>query len=122
MRSQAIPFFGLTLLLAACASGSGSGEGESRRDPDLITAEELSTLGPGDTAHDAIRRLRTNWLTGRGGRTRRVFVDSNERGGIGVLQTYRVNAIRELRLISSLDATRQWGAGFPSGVIQIITR
>ena len=122
MRSLAIPIFGLTLLVVACASGSGSQEAQPRRDPNVITAEELSALGPADTAHDAIRRLRSNWLTGRGGRNRRVFVDNTEMGGIGVLQSYRLSAVTELRLISAPDATRLWGTGFPSGVIQILTR
>ena len=55
--------FGLATALAACASGGGSGG--PRRDPNLITAEELAeytTL----SALDVIRRLRPRWLQSRG--------------------------------------------------------
>ena len=122
MRSIRLVVIALALLVGACASGSGSGERGPRRDPNLITAEDLSQLGQSGTALDAVRRLRTAWLTGRGGRSPAVFVDGLEMGNTRVLENYRLSVIREIRYISAPDATMRWGTGYGSGVIEIITR
>ena len=55
--------FGLATALAACSSTGGSSG--PRRDPNLITAEELSEYAT-LSALDVVRRLRPRWLTGRG--------------------------------------------------------
>jgi len=122
MRPVPLAVIGLTLLAAACASGGSAGESGPRRNPNLITSEEFTQIGDVDTVFDAIRRLRPNWLTGRGGSNARVFVDGLDMGDTGVLRRYRVSAIRECRFISPSDATMRFGTGFGGGVIEVYTR
>ena len=122
MRPVCLAFVGLTLLAAACASGGGSGESGPRRNRNLITSEELTEVAEVDTVFDAIRRLRPNWLRGRGTSSVRVFVDGVQMGGTGALRNYRVDVIRECRFISPTDASLRFGTGYGGGVIEVFTR
>lgn len=122
MRPATLAVVGLIFLAAACAAGGSSGEGGPRRNPNLITGEELAQMSDGDTAFDAIRFLRPNWLTGRGGSSVRVFIDGVDMGDTGVLQRYRLGGIRECRFVSPSDATTRFGTGYAGGVIEVITR
>jgi hypothetical protein len=124
MRPLRFALFGLTFLLTACAAGGGaSGEGQTRRDPYVITAEDL-VPHQGATAYEAIRRLRANWLTRRGGRTPVVFVNGAQQGmgGFETLQEFRVMTIERMEFISATDATMRWGTGYSAGVINIVTK
>ena len=122
MRHIRLAVVGLTLLSAACAAGSGSGDSGPRRNANLITLEEVTALGDVGTAFDAIRRLRPNWLTGRGGSEPRIFVNGVDRGGLDILRNYRATAIREVRFTSPSDATIRYGTNSGGGVIDLITR
>jgi hypothetical protein len=111
----------LALLVAACST-TGTGDSGPRRNRNLITAEELAELDGVNSVYDAVRRLRANWLSGRGANRPRVFVDGVDLGGTGVLQNYRIDTVRELRFVAPADATLRFGTGFGGGVIEVTTR
>ena len=117
--------FGLAAGLAACASGGGSGG--TRRDPNLITAEEMAdytTL----TAMDVIRRLRPRWLQGRGASTGgtvrpQVIMDGARMGDPETsLNSISVSDIESLRFLNASDATMRYGTNYPGGAIEITSR
>ncbi len=117
--------FALVTGLAACASGGGSGG--PRRDPNLITMEELtdhSTL----TALDAVRRLRPRWLTGRGAgtggsNTPQLMLDGARMGDAAQgLRSISVADVQEMRYLSASDATMRFGTNFPGGAIIVTSR
>ena len=117
--------FALLTVLAACASGTGGGG--PRRDPNLITLEELAdhtTL----SALDVVRRLRPRWLQGRGAGTGgsnvpQLIVDGARMGNAqDALRTLSVSDIQELRYLNASDATMRFGTNFPGGAIMVTSR
>jgi hypothetical protein len=112
---------------AACVTTS-TGESTGRQ-RNLITLEELEPFQQ-FTAYYAIRQLRPNWLQGRGALsvsdprdvTPKVAVDGMPRGELGQLRTISAHLIKEIRFLTSADATTRYGTGYAGGVIEIITR
>ena len=113
--------FGLAVGLAACSSGGGGSSGP-RRDPNLITAEEMaefSTL----SALDVIRRLRPRWLQGRGQSRPQVIQDGARLGDPqNALRSVSVSDIESLRYLSASDATMRYGTNYPGGAIEVTSR
>ncbi len=118
--------FALLTVLAACASGTGGGGGP-RRNPNIITLEELAdhtTL----SALDVVRRLRPRWLQGRGAGTGgtnlpQLIVDGARMGNAQEgLRTLPVSDIQELRYLNASDATMRFGTNFPGGAIMVTSR
>ena len=113
--------FGLATGLAACASG-GSGERGPRRDPNLITADELTDFNT-VSALDAIRRLRPRWLQGRGNLRPQLILDgarmSNLEDG---LRSVQAASVREMRYLNASDATMRFGTNYMGGAVEVITR
>ena len=121
-----IAAFALLTALSACSSGSGGSTGP-RRDPNLITAEELAeytTL----TAADVVRRLRPRWLTGRGAgtggsNTPQLILDGARMGDAATeLRSIAVSDISEMRYLNASDATMRYGTNFPGGAIVVTSR
>ncbi len=113
---------GLVTAVAACASAGGSGEGGPRRDPNLITAEELVEY-PTMSALDAIRRLRPRWLQGRGNLRPQLVVDGARMDNLqDGLQSIQAASVRTMRYMNSSDATMRFGTNFIGGAIEVITR
>lgn len=117
--------FGLATALAACSSTGGpSGP---RRDPNLITAEELSEYAT-LSALDVIRRLRPRWLTGRGqgtgGMNRPQVIQDGARLGDpeNALRSIAVSDIESLRYLNASDATMRYGTNYPGGAIVVTSR
>ena len=112
--------FGLATALAACSSGGGSSG--PRRDPNLITTEELgeyTTL----SALDVIRRLRPRWLQSRGQTSVQVIQDGARLGDPqNALRSIPVSDIAEMRFLSASDATMRYGTNYPGGAIEITSR
>ena len=115
--------FGLTAL-AGCASGGGGGERGPRRDPNLITAEELAPHAALN-CREAIDRLRPRWLRGRGGATNPIVIQDGNRMGQAstVLEGIRAADVESLKFLSPADATMRYGTGVTDGgVIEVVTR
>ena len=124
----------IVVAVAACAS-SGASDGRARYDANLITAEELT--GRSDaldrSALDAIQRLRPQWLRRTGfaeGGFPSLFLD-NQPYELEVkeldrlreaLESIRPDQVAEMRFVSPTDASIRYGTGYPSGVIEVITR
>jgi outer membrane receptor for ferrienterochelin and colicin len=127
----------LALLTAGCASSgapaSTSGSRTSvRRDPDVITAEELAQSSYSNL-YDAIRSLRPAMLAPRGGSasssisnqggyTLSVYQDGVKLDGVADLRNIPVSAVHEVRYLSPTDATQRYGTGNAAGAIVISTR
>ena len=112
--------FGLAALAAGCAS-SGGGERGPRRDPNLLTAEELaphSTL----TLREAIAQLRPRWLQGRGGQNNPIVVQDGNRMGSGALDTIRASDVESAKYLNAADGRIRYGATVSAGAIEVVTR
>lgn len=113
-------FLALFLGATACASSGGSSDGP-RRNPDVITQEELADLQLLD-ALQVVQRLRPRWLRIRAGALPETVVNGSRiEGQAEALRNYRVGEIRELRYLSPADATLRFGTGYPAGAILVTT-
>ena len=113
---------GVAAGLAACATAGGSTDGGPRRDPNVITAEELVDFST-TSALDAIRRLRPRWLQGRGNLRPTVVVDGARMTNLeDALQSIQAASVRTMRYMSASDATMRFGTNFLGGAIEVTTR
>ena len=118
----------LTLVLTGCASGGSPGG--QRRNPDVLTNEDLrQTDLQSSTAFQAIQRMRPQWLRARGVRSLsggsifpKVLVDETQYREIDDLRRMSVAAIAEIRFIGPADATTRFGTGYTAGVILVSLR
>ena len=108
--------------LAGCASGGG-GEGGPRRDPDLITAEELADY-QSLTCLEVIQRIRPRWLQRRGSEQNPVVYQNGNRIGLAeeVLPGIPASDVQSLRYLDANDATTRFGTGHGSGAIEVTSR
>ena len=86
----------LACLTSACATNSprrGHGMAYSAT---LVTAEELSRVGPGQTLLEALRGIRPSWLVSRGSQPL-VSVDGAPATDLAILSTLLVTYAHELR-------------------------
>ncbi len=116
--------FGLSAMVAACASGGGEdGERAPRRDPNMITAEELVPHA-NLTCLDAVRQLRPRWLQGRGGLNAPIVIrDGNRMGSAeSVLANIRASDVESMRFLNATDARVRYGATVTAGAIEVTTR
>ena len=118
----------LTLALTGCASGSASGG--QRRNPDLITSEELrQTDSEGLSAFQAVQRMRPQWLRGRGVGSfggglelPKVMVEESPYGEVDDLRSMNVSDIDEMRFLGAAEATTRFGTGYDAGAILVSLR
>ena len=111
----------LIMLAQACVS-AGSGDG-TRRDPDLILAEELADY-PTMRLTDAVRQLRPRWMSVRGSATGSavpVVMDGGAPQDWAIMDSLRPDQVQSIRFHSAADATMRWGTGFPNGLIEVTT-
>ncbi len=127
MRKPVFPVLFTTLVLIGCASGGGSEAPGVRRDPNLLTLEDLQSQ-PSGTAYDAVQRLRPNWLrmrsTAMGGgagsvNLPRVFVDERDFGTLETLRDFHLDSLLEISYLSAADATTRYGTGYAGGIIHV---
>ena len=101
------------------------------QDTGLITEEEIAA-SHAETAYDAVKLLRGNFLSYRGRTTLSrdstasslptVFVDEQEFGPILTLRSIPASHVVAIRLYRSWDATTKYGIGKTGGVIEVTTR
>ena len=120
------------LLLAACASGTGGANGASaataRRDPNVITAEEIRTTAA-QTLYDAVRALRPAWmmrsrptaLSQQNQAQLLVYVDGTRFGGMESLRRINPGSAQAVRYYSPSSAEARFGPGHLQGAIEVIT-
>jgi hypothetical protein len=116
----------LLLLAAACAT-TASGP---RRQPDLITLQEIEALEVA-TAYDVVQILRPNFLRTRGQSfigdpdpvPAVVYLDGFQHGSTPEsLRSILRTSVREIEYINSRDATTRYGTGHRGGAILVRTR
>jgi hypothetical protein len=138
----------LSLLLCVALSLSGSGCAPSgsanapRRNPDVITADELAGDAGALALFDAIQQLRPAWLRTRGdmnvmaggeqvgvqaarpalGLLPAVSLDNTMSADINVLRSVRAADVRAARFVAGKDATTRFGPDYVNGVIEVSTR
>ena len=119
----------LALAVAACAShGSSQRSDGPRRDPELITMEELSTT-TSTTLYDAVRALRPAWML----RSRPtavlqqqqaqliVYVVGTRYGTMESLRQLSTSGVVSVRFYSVGAAQARFGAGHLLGAIEVTT-
>lgn len=139
----------VTALVIAGASGCASGGGSTnvagdvasgaasttrtRRNPDVIDANEISTRATdAATALQIIQKLRPRMLQSRGlnspndptGETTlpRVYVDNVSFGDVGTLSNLAATQILTIQFLNARDATTRFGTGHMGGVILVTTK
>src|SRR5512140_859822 len=128
MRLPRLPRVAVSLALcvsAACAASAPTNR--SKEDITLITREQIQELRF-STAYDAVKGLRSNWITNRGPESFRypsevqVYLDGVHMGGVATLQDIASPPIQSIRFISGIEATSRWGTDHGKGVIFVSTR
>jgi hypothetical protein len=126
MRS--ILLVGVFATSIACATTGTSASGV-RRDPNLITEQEVVTSN-GANAYEVVSRARPAFLkqrghgslSGGGSDYATVYVNAQQYGDVTSLRGLTVDQIREIRYYSSSEAVARFGSQNGTGVIQIITK
>ena len=127
------------LVTVGCASSGGSSgatqqsassPSRQRGSRDVITQEELANTDV-QTALDAVRRLRPNFLQTHGGASASitqapqdvvVYVDNTRMGGPSALAQIPINDVKEIQYLNGTDATQRFGTGHGSGAIIVIRK
>lgn len=110
--------------VAACASGGAASGGSNSR---VLTREDMTDYLQQDL-HEAILRLRRNWLRRRaaGGTSGtdavQVHVNGARMGGVNALRDIRVSNVARVEYMSGTDATTRYGTGYGGGAILVTTR
>ncbi len=118
------------LLLAASAGGAAAQTParKPRRDPNLITAEEIASKSA-QTLYDAVRALRPAWMMrarptalmpqNEGGLL--VYVDGTRFGNIETLRQLVPGIAQAVRYYSPSEAEARFGPGHLNGAIEVFT-
>jgi len=129
MRRTGLPHFTIAVslcLAAACATAS-SGASRPGFDAALITRAQIEELHV-STAYDAVKTLRSNWLSARGPESFRypievqVYLDGVHYGDISTLQSIASPPIQYIRYYTGQEATVKWGIDHGRGAIVISTQ
>ena len=124
----------LLLVVGACASGSAPpasapAPSSIRRDPTVITLEELADPAVGElTVYEAIQRLRPNFYSTRGtqtianqgsGESGKVHASIDNAGVVELdqLKRMRASSVIEIRLLSPAAAMQRFGGSSKSGAV-----
>lgn len=118
MRPRRLNPMALVLVAVTASACASSGSAGPRTDPNLITRAELEQH-PTLSAYDAIQRLRSRWLQGRGGEEPVVFMDGAPMGGIDFLRSIRASDLDRIVRRSASDATTRYGTGYGGGTIEL---
>jgi hypothetical protein len=133
--SLAVLLFSLSLPAATAAQDTASTtltpEKRIRRDPAVITREEIAAEGP-DARNllELVQRLRPFWINPTRGRSSInlgsaepvVYVNNVRQGSPSVLQQYTAASIREIRHLRGTEASMRFGSGHENGAILLILR
>lgn len=131
----------LAALLTGCATtspGSAPLNSSAREDASVQTERTRRSYGEllhediiearHNTALDAVRAMRPQWLRKRGlGSISRpemvkVYINGMLRGGPQALREVNSDSIRSIQYLSASDATQRFGTDHASGAIIVLTR
>ena len=119
----------LVLGLVTAHQGQAQDTKPKPRNPDVILAEEFAGRGDIQTAYDAVRRLRPQFLRKRGSATIampqaeiQVYTNGVRRGGPAILREIPASSVVEIRYMNSNDATTRYGTDHSNGAILVTTQ
>ena len=127
--SRAVVALGL-LTAAGCAvstttTASVAGRPRMEWSNNRLDAVEIASAQV-QTAWDAVSRLRPNFMSSTRAsfhqEPRVVYLDGMKLGTLGELRHIPAVSIREIRMMSGVDAYLRYGPGHSGGVIEVITR
>lgn len=124
MRIRYLYLIALAAVIGCASAGSGSSG--SRRDPNLITAQDIAGI-PATNAYDAVERLRPLFLRSRGKTSINtpntqyptVYVDGLRYGDLGSLRNIMANHVLDIRFYNGADAGARFGLQNAAGVIEV---
>jgi hypothetical protein len=144
MLRQAPLILSIVVALSGCASATAGGTSSAgqttRRDTNVITAEELAS-SPESDLYGAVKRLRPSFFETRGTTSLgvgtvpekiQVYVDGTRATisdgssdpasvAIATLSQLRPNEVKEVRRLSASEATQRYGTNHTMGAI-VVTR
>jgi hypothetical protein len=99
-----------------------------RRDPNVVTAEELADLTE-LSVFDALQRIRPSWVRSRGATSVMgggdglpvVMVNNVTHDSVDILRQLRSAEVTVMRYVSGVDATTRFGTGYVNGLIEVTT-
>lgn len=117
----------LVAALAACSSATQSSR--AAQDRSILSSDEIQTVAA-TTAHEAVSRLRPEWLRRRGRISIQnpgagevvVYVDDVRFGGPESLRSIRVESVLQMERLDASDATTRFGTGHAGGAILVRTQ
>jgi hypothetical protein len=120
------PFFVLTLAAALGCASSGTAGTTVRREPNLITEQEIAASNESNV-FDVVNRLRPMFLKTRGRSTinaggseyASVFLDGQYYGELGSLRNIVASQIHEIRYLNGPDAVSKYGMRYGSGAVDV---
>ena len=86
--------------------------------------DEIANAGVA-TAEDAVRRLRPAFLFNRGATAferREVYLDGVAIGGVEELRRVPAQDVREIRVLTAIEATTRYGFSQSGGAILVVTK
>ena len=121
----------LPLALAAQDTASAAPEKRIRRDPSIISQEEIAAEAA-DTRDllELVQRLRPFWIKPARGPSSInlatsqpvVYVNNTRMGAPAVLRQYSAASVREIRHLRGTDASMRFGTDHENGAILLILR
>jgi hypothetical protein len=135
MRRSRFLVLVLTLVLCVLPSAAQA-QGKQRGDRNRITKDDLAEMSASvNTAYDAVRTMRAQWLspsmgrtassnvTGDGGGTHEVvvYIDDVRQPALEDLKTIKAAIIVEMKFLDQNRAIQMRGPGHEMGVIEVTT-
>ena len=124
MRIRYLYLIALAAVIGCASAGSGSSG--SRRDPNLITADDIAGI-PATNAYEAVERLRPLFLRSRGKTSintpntqyATVYVDGVRYGDIYSLRNILAPHVHDIRFYNGAEAGARFGLQNTAGVIEV---
>lgn len=119
----------VVVLLVVAAACTHTGTTRQKRDPNLITQDEIERVTAAN-AYDAVQMLRPSFLRSRGVPSTVsgmpdlaiVYLDGMKMGDVGQLQRIPTVGIVSIRYLNAIDANQRYGRGHEGGAILVDTR
>ena len=124
MRIRYVYLIALAAVIGCASAGSGSSG--SRRDSNLITAEDIAGI-PATNAYEAVERLRPLFLRSRGKTSINtpntqyptVYVDGVRYGDIYSLRNILAPHVHDIRFYNGAESGARFGLQNTAGVIEV---
>jgi hypothetical protein len=130
-RTLSLLFLAVALLLPAAvyAQDSAKAKPKIKRNPDVISMQEIEATTDAHDAYELVKRLRPLWLTMRGVGSINlpvaelaVYVNGVRMGGPDALRDIPRTGVAEMRFLRATDATQRFGTGHENGAILVTSR